>query len=80
MMMVRYGNVIEKALESYNPSVVTTYCFELAQAFNDFYTKQSVLNAPDERLVQTRLALSLAVQQVLKNALGILTISTIEEM
>ncbi len=80
MMMARYGGVIEKALETYNPSVITTYCFELAQAFNDFYTKQSILNAADELLIQTRLTLCGAVQQVLKNALGILTINTIDEM
>lgn len=72
--------VISKALIQYNPSVITRYCFELAQIFNDFYNKHSVLNAETKELAGSRLALSLAVKQVLENLLSILTIDTVEEM
>lgn len=72
--------VISKALAQYNPSVVTRYCFELAQTFNVFYNKHSILNAETKELAGARLALSLAVKQVLENMLAILTIDTVEEM
>ncbi|MEK7625472.1 MAG: arginine--tRNA ligase [Patescibacteria group bacterium] len=80
LMMGESETVIAKALAQYNPSVIARYCFELAQAFNDFYSKHSVLNAETKELAGARLALSLAVKQVLENMLAILTIETVEEM
>ncbi len=80
IMIARYSTALQKALDNHNPSVITAYCFELAQAFNDFYTKHTILNAGDASLLQTRLALALAVQQVLRNGLGILTIDVVDEM
>ncbi|MBT4120919.1 MAG: arginine--tRNA ligase [Candidatus Magasanikbacteria bacterium] len=80
MLLGEYGEVVEKALENYNPSTVARYCFELAQAFNDFYNKHSILNVEDKDLVSIRLALSGAVGQVITDSLGLLTIETVEEM
>lgn len=80
MLMGDYGEVVKKALETYNPSVIARYAFDLAQAFNEFYNKHTILNAEDPELVQARLALSVAVKQVLENALGVMTIEGVEEM
>lgn len=80
LMMGEAEETITKALHQYNPSVITRYCFELAKAFNDFYNKHSVLAAETRELAGARLALSLAVRQVLANMLSILTIDTVEEM
>ena len=71
---------IEKAFKNYNPSVIVKYCFDTAQAFNDFYTKVSVLNTDDEKIRCARLSLCLATKIVLQNALSILSIDTVEEM
>lgn len=80
LLMAEYEGMIQKALENYNPSVITKYCFDLAQAFNEFYNKQDILKAETPALVQARLALSQAVKQTLTSALQILTIETVEEM
>ncbi len=80
LMMGEYQEVLAKALEQYNPSVVARYCFDLAQAFNDFYAKHSILNAEGNAITHARLVLATAVQRVLKNALGVLSIETVEEM
>lgn len=80
LMMGDYGEVIKKALENKNPSVIVKYCFDLAQAFNDFYNKHSVLSAENSDLVKARLALCEAVRKVLVDALELLTIETVEEM
>ena len=80
VMMGEAEAMISKAISQYNPSVITRYCFELAQAFNDFYNKFSVLSAESKELSAARLALSLAVKQVLENMLSVLAIDTVEEM
>ena len=80
LMMGESEAIISKALVQYNPSVITRYCFEMAQAFNDFYNKHSVLSAETPALAGARLALSLTVRQVLENMLSILTIDTVVEM
>jgi len=71
---------VEKALENYNPAVITKYCFDLSQAFNDFYNKHSVLNAENEELVSARLFLCEKAGLVLTDALSLLTIDTVFEM
>ena len=80
LILGEYSQMTQKALRDYNPSVVARYAFEVAQAFNNFYNKQSILNAGDGKLVLARLALCQAVRQVLTNTLGLLTIETVEEM
>lgn len=72
--------IIKKALAQYNPSVVAKYCFDLAQKFNEFYNKHSVLNAESEELMEARLALCYTVKSTLVNALSVLTIDTVDEM
>ncbi|MBT3948806.1 arginine--tRNA ligase [Candidatus Parcubacteria bacterium] len=80
MLVADYGGVVKNALESYNPSTITRYCFDLAKSFNDFYNKHSVLNASSPDLVQARLKLCALVSGTLKKSLDLLTIDTVEEM
>ena len=39
----RYGEVVEQACKEYAPNHVCTYLFELAQRYNTFYNKHSIL-------------------------------------
>lgn len=80
LFLGEYGDVVKKAWENKNPSVITKYCFDLAQAFNDFYNKHSVLSAESGDLIKARIALCGAVRRVLVDALGLLTIETVDEM
>ncbi|MBI5729480.1 MAG: arginine--tRNA ligase [Candidatus Magasanikbacteria bacterium] len=80
LILGEFSQMMRKALGDYNPSVVARYAFDVAQAFNDFYNKQSILNAGDGKLVLARLSLCQAVRQVLQNTLHLLTIETVEEM
>ncbi len=77
--LAAYPQIIQKALRDYNPSTVAKYCFDLAQAFNEFYNAHRVLEA-EETVKQARLSLIEATRTVLTNALELLTISTVEEM
>lgn len=80
LIIAEYSDMIQKALMTYNPSVVAKYCFDLAQAYNSFYNARSILSAERQSVVDARLALSRSVKQILQNALQLLTIDTVEEM
>jgi len=78
--MSDFPEVVEKALQNYNSSVIAKYCFDLAKMYNDFYNKHSVLKAENEELIKSRLYLSTKVAEVLTKALGLLTIDIVDEM
>jgi len=37
LLISEFSNMTQKALQNYNTSAITRYCFDVAQAFNDFY-------------------------------------------
>lgn len=80
LMLGEYGEALKKAFNNYNPSVLTKYSFDVAQAFSNFYAKHSVLNSENKNLIKARLALCMATKQVLQNCLSVLSINIVEEM
>ena len=61
------------------PHLVTFYLKELAAEFHSYYNAERILVA-DEKLKLARLALILAVRQVLQNGLALLGVSAPEKM
>jgi len=84
--MTRFPEVAEEAAVKYAPNLICNYLYELAQRFNGFYNKYSILggkeeaNAGDEGTRGFRLALASATGQVLKNGLGLLGIDVLDRM
>ncbi len=74
-----YPGVIQKAAQEFEPSLITTYLFELASLFNSFYNKHRVLDS-GQALEPARLLLVDVVRQVLHNALCILGIKPLDRM
>ena len=70
---------IVAAAQGYDPARITRYVLDLATQFHKFYTACRVRNE-DTSLMQSRLALCIATQTVLANALTILKISIPETM
>ena len=62
------------------PNILTDYLYDLATKANQYYQEVRVLQEADEKLRAPRLALLLAVSQVLKNGLYLLGIAAPEEM
>ena len=54
--------------------------FDLAQRYNAFYNKHSVLSAKSKSEKELRLLMTAAVAQVLKNGLGFLGLEVPEKM
>ena len=79
-MICRFPEVVGAATESYAPNLIANYLFELAQQFNLFYDKQSILGATGAGQKEFRLLLTVGTAQIIKNGLTLFGIETPERM
>jgi arginyl-tRNA synthetase len=77
--MSRYPEVVEQAAQLRAPHALVHYLRELANTFHTYYNASQFL-VEDASLRNARLALVLAVQQVIRNGLGLLGVSAPETM
>jgi arginyl-tRNA synthetase len=75
----RYPEVLSGAAEQFEPHTLAHYLRELAGDFHTYYNAHKMLGE-DKQLRDARLALSVAVQQVLRNGLHLLGVTAPEEM
>lgn len=73
-----FQEVINDLLTSHEPSHLTKYIFGLAQLFSKLYEQVNIKNEEDEILKSSRIRLLKAIDKVLKEALTILGIDTID--
>lgn len=78
-LLEKYPEIIKESARKYEPSVITRYIVDLAQAFNKFYFEHKI-NGEAEGIKNSRLMLTKAVQQVIGNGLGLLGIATPSKM
>ncbi len=71
--------MINDAAKEYNPSALTRYAFELAQAYHKFYDSCSIKDA-DKDVKLSRLALCDATRNTLRNVLALLKVEAPEKM
>lgn len=67
------------ALEKYEPSIISRYLIDVAQAFNKFYVNNRILSESDN-VTFTRLMLVRAVESVLKTGLNLILLNAPEKM
>lgn len=79
-LMYRFPEVVQKAAEEFAPHHLAVYLFELAQAYNTFYTNCPVLAADSQESKVFRLQLTKATANVLKEGLRLLGIHAPEKM
>ncbi|HOV68806.1 MAG TPA: arginine--tRNA ligase, partial [Clostridia bacterium] len=72
-------DIIKEAAKKYEPSLLTRHLADIAKAYNKFYYENRILEE-DEDIRNSRLALTAAVQTVLKTGLGLLGIAAPEKM
>ncbi|MDO8366843.1 MAG: arginine--tRNA ligase [Saprospiraceae bacterium] len=76
-----YPNVVQKAAEEYDPSLVANFSYDLAKKYHRFYHDLSIYHRAETHETRAfRLTLSLAVGQVLKSSMGLLGIEMPEVM
>jgi arginyl-tRNA synthetase len=77
--LMEYPAIVESAARDLAPHIIAFYLKELAGEFHSYYNATRVL-VPEEPLKLARLALVVATQQVLRNALALLGVSAPEKM
>ncbi|NQG97124.1 arginine--tRNA ligase [Streptococcus suis] len=73
-----FSNVVERAGDKFDPSLIAKYAINLAQAFNKYYAHTRILDESPER--DSRLALAYATGLVLKESLRLLGVQAPEKM
>lgn len=73
-----FSNVVERAGDKFDPSLIAKYAINLAQAFNKYYAHTRILDESPER--DSRLALAYTTGLVLKEALRLLGVKAPEKM
>ena len=83
MMLMQCPGVIQWAAENSDPSKIAEYIFNLCKSFAFIFTDKvghPIITCEDPNVRAARLALVDALGSVLKMALGLLGIETLEEM
>ncbi|MBF8984547.1 arginine--tRNA ligase [Lutibacter sp. B2] len=75
----QFGNVVKEAAKKNEPSIVTRYIVDVAQAFNRFYNESPII-VEDKELQKARLAVVCVAKQTIKNGLGLLGMTAPEKM
>ena len=71
---------IEQAMNKLEPSVISRYLVDLAQAFNRFYHECPILKAENEELRAARLLFVQAVKITLRNGLKLIGLEAPEQI
>jgi arginyl-tRNA synthetase len=77
--LLRFGEAVEATAESFSPSKLAGYLFDLATAFTGFYEACRVL-VPDDAVRTSRLALCDLTARVLEQGLALLGMEAPEQM
>ena len=71
--------VVTEAAKAYDPAKVTKYVVDIATLYHKFYNACRI-KGEEEKVMQARLSLSLAVKQIISNILDMLKINCPESM
>ena len=78
--LIQFPEFVEEAARDLSPARICNHLFIVAQTVNQFYHKHPVLSAESPPLIKARLALINASAAVIKKALALLGIETLEKM
>jgi arginyl-tRNA synthetase len=78
--LANFPDMFIEATEYLKPAMIADYANALADKFNTFYNAYPVLKADTEQLGDARLALTKAIQIVMRNALNLVGVTAPEKM
>jgi len=80
LKLIQFPEIIEDIVKDYQIHRLTTYVYELAKVFTDFYENVPVLKAETNELKNSRLSLISKARGILRQSLVLMGISTPEQM
>ncbi|MFA5513827.1 MAG: arginine--tRNA ligase [Sphaerochaetaceae bacterium] len=72
--------VVQQAAEELNPSIISTYLYDLSRLFSRYYHDYPILKAPSKELIKARYTLVKVILQVFRNSYALLGIPFLESM
>lgn len=78
--LVRFGDVLAKVEESYLPHLIAEHLFELSSEFNAFYQACKVIDAENDAIRESRLALVALTARQVRRGLSLLGIEAVSRM
>ncbi len=80
LSILRFSEALEFTVVDYRPNQLTTYLFDLANAYSTFYEQCPVLKAETQAIRDSRLVLCDLTARTLKQGLALLGIDVVEKM
>ena len=75
-----FPNVVKAAGESFSPSLIAAYAYDLAKTFNGYYHDHSILREEDGQKRRMRLMLAAEVARIIRRAMALLGIEVPQRM
>ncbi len=75
-----FPNKIEEAANTYSPSIIANYVYDMAKAYNRFYSEVSIFTEDDQQNLAFRIAFSQMVAMVIKSSMNLLGVEVPEKM
>ena len=80
MLISHFPQVIRKAMEQSEPSLITRHTTQLAQAYNKYYFEHRIMDESDPAGTAARVNLTCAVRDVIKTGLYLIGVEAPERM
>lgn len=80
LKIMQLNNIVMRAHEAKEPSIISDYAYSLAQTFSTFYSASSIMNAESSEIASSRLSLAKLVRDILVKLLYLLGIEAPEVM
>lgn len=77
--VLEFENIVETAAVKQIPHIITTYLYELASLFHNYYNNEKILS-DDETYTYERINLIKTVKITIKNGLDLIGVNALEEM
>tara|TARA_B100001564_G_scaffold87279_1_gene70907 strand:- start:40 stop:1830 length:1791 start_codon:yes stop_codon:yes gene_type:complete len=78
--IVNYKFILESAAESYSPSIICNYVYELSKTYNSFYQEEKIFDGKNNETTSFKIALSNITSNVIKSLLNLLGIDVTNKM
>ena len=78
--IVNYKFILESAAESYSPSIICNYVYELSKTYNSFYQEEKIFDGKNNETTSFKIALSNMTSNVIKSLLNLLGIDVTNKM
>ena len=76
----QYPKTVLSAAESYSPSMIAQYVYDLAKSYNSFYQELPIFNEDNKDIMAMRVAISKSTATVIKSAMALLGAEVPERM